>query len=340
MENKNIIKIKPLGFPWETQDPFIFCVHHRDEYPKGNATMGPDVSLAGRNIGQDFTIKDGWRMYHGENMPGFPYHPHRGFETITIVKEGVVDHSDSLGAAGRFSKGDVQWMTAGKGVQHSEMFPLIYEDKANPFEIFQLWLNLPRASKFVEPHFKMLWENQIPEHEEKSGLGGMVNIIVIAGALNDLKAPSPTPDSWAANPDNEVLILTIKMEANSEFIIPKAKNDVNRTIYFYKGSGLHILGQKLASYHSAQVKADVDIKLVAGNEDCFILVLQGKPINEPVVQHGPFVMNSYAEIQQAFDDYQRTQFGGWPWPEREQSHGRERGRFALHADGRLEERDL
>ena len=86
----------------------MFCAHHRDEYPKGNDAMGPDASLRGRNIGQDFTIKDGWRMYHGETMPGFPYHPHRGFETITIVKEGIVDHSDSLGAAGRFGSGDVQ----------------------------------------------------------------------------------------------------------------------------------------------------------------------------------------------------------------------------------------
>ena len=108
MADNAIIKISPLGFPWETMDPFIFCVHHRDEYPKGNDQMGPAVSLAGRNIGQDFTIKDGWRMYHGSSVPGFPYHPHRGFETITIVKEGWVDHTDSLGAAGRFSAGDVQ----------------------------------------------------------------------------------------------------------------------------------------------------------------------------------------------------------------------------------------
>ena len=71
--------VRPLGFPWETRDPFIFCVHHRDEFPKGNENMGPAVSLAGRNIGNDFVVKDGWRMYHGQQIPGFPYHPHRGF---------------------------------------------------------------------------------------------------------------------------------------------------------------------------------------------------------------------------------------------------------------------
>ncbi len=157
MDDK-IINVKPLGFPWETQDPFLFCAYHKDEYPKGNELLGPDTELLhGRNIGQDFTIKEGWRMYHGDAIPGFPYHPHRGFETITIVKQGIVDHADSLGAAGRFGSGDVQWMTAGKGIQHSEMFPLLNQEKENTLEIFQVWLNLPKAKKMTEPHFKMLW---------------------------------------------------------------------------------------------------------------------------------------------------------------------------------------
>uniref|UniRef100_UPI004048EB97 pirin family protein n=1 Tax=Fulvivirga sp. TaxID=1931237 RepID=UPI004048EB97 len=92
-----ILKIKSLSFPWQTSDPFLFCVHHADFYPKGNDQLGPDASLAGRNIGQDFTIKDDWRMYHGETVPGFPAHPHRGFETGTICTTGLIDHSDSLG---------------------------------------------------------------------------------------------------------------------------------------------------------------------------------------------------------------------------------------------------
>ena len=145
MNTDKIIEVKPLGFPWETQDPFLFCAHHRDEYPKGDDQMGLTADeLKGRNIGQDFTIKDGYRMYHGSHIPGFPYHPHRGFETITIIKEGFVDHADSLGAAGRFGAGDIQWMTAGKGIQHSEMFPLVNKIKENPLEIFQIWLNLQK----------------------------------------------------------------------------------------------------------------------------------------------------------------------------------------------------
>jgi redox-sensitive bicupin YhaK (pirin superfamily) len=94
-----VLTSKPLGFPWQPQDPFLFCVYHDDRYPAGNGKMGPAASLEGRNIGQDFEGKDGWRMYHGETVPGFPPHPHRGFETVTIVRKGLIDHSDSLGAA-------------------------------------------------------------------------------------------------------------------------------------------------------------------------------------------------------------------------------------------------
>ena len=336
MKKDTIIKIQPLGFHWETQDPFIFCAHHKDDFPKGNALMGPATSLAGRNIGQDFTIKDGWRMYHGAAIPGFPTHPHRGFETITIVKEGTVDHADSLGAAGPYSAGDVQWMTAGKGIQHSEMFPLIHQDKENPLELFQVWLNLPSSKKFVEPHFKMLWEDQIPVYKEINSEGKSIEVNVIAGNLKSTNAPDPTPDSWAANPDNEVLILTIKLGANASWVLPKAGPEVNRTLYFYRGDALQIDGENIPSYHSVEVKAAVDLILKAGDKDCFLLMLQGKPMNEKVVQYGPFVMNTEEEIQETYRDYQRTQFGGWPWPKHEFAHDRQKGRFALHADGKEE----
>src|SRR3954454_12015900 len=136
-----VARVKKLGFPWETADPFLFCVHHDDAYPEGNERFGSAASLAGRNIGQDFAGKDGWRMYHGDVVPGFPQHPHRGFETVTIARRGFIDHSDSLGATARFGHGDTQWMTAGKGIVHSEMFPLRQRDASNPLELFQIWLN-------------------------------------------------------------------------------------------------------------------------------------------------------------------------------------------------------
>ena len=335
MKSNKIIQIKPLGFPWETQDPFLFCAYHRDEYPKGDDTMGiTSEELKGRIIGQDFIIKDGFRMYHGSHIPGFPYHPHRGFETITINKEGFVDHADSLGAAGRFGTGDVQWMTAGKGIQHSEMFPMVHEDKGNPLEIFQVWLNLPKASKFVEPHFKMLWEDMIPVVEDTDENGKITKIDVIAGTLNDIQASKPTPDSWAANPENGVSVLTIKMEANATWNLPAAtSNRLNRTLYFYAGETIKVEDEEVSKNHLIQLVPAENITLKNGNTEGYLLLLQGKPINEPVAQHGPFVMNTQAEIQEAFADYQRTQFGGWPWPNQEQVHDRTKGRFALHADG-------
>ncbi len=180
MNNSPIKSIKPLGFPWQTQDPFLFCVHHQDFYPKGNDAMGPAASLKGRVIGQDFALnKEGWRMYHGEHVPGFPAHHHRGFVTVTIVTQGLVDHSDSLGAAGRFGNGDVQWMTAGKGVQHCEMFPLLHKDKENPLELFQIWLNLPKAKKLTEPHFAMLWGDTIPTYRSTDANGKSTDVKVI-----------------------------------------------------------------------------------------------------------------------------------------------------------------
>ena len=99
-----IWSIQPLGQQRPTLDPFLFCAHHDDAYPAANADMSPKASLAGRDIGQDFSRKDGWSMYHGQSVPGFPAHPHRGFETVTIVRKGLIDHSDSLGATARFGQ--------------------------------------------------------------------------------------------------------------------------------------------------------------------------------------------------------------------------------------------
>lgn len=336
----NAIKdIKPLGFPWVTQDPFLFCVHHEDFYPEGNEVMGPKASLAGRQIGQDFALnKDGWRMYHGEKVPGFPAHPHRGFETVTVCTRGLIDHSDSLGAAGRFGFGDVQWMTAGRGVQHCEMFPLINKDKKNPLELFQIWLNLPRASKMADPHFAMLWADSIPEYTHKDGGGKQTTVKVVAGKIDQTLAPDPAPNSWAAKPENEVAIWLITLEAGATWTVPPASASANRSLYFYEGTSLIVDGESLTQHQAIEVKADVPLRLTNGQAQSHLLLLQGRPIGEPVVQYGPFVGNSEADIQQAYNDYRKTQFGGWPWPTHENVHPREKGRFAKYPDGREETR--
>lgn len=331
----NTIKnIFPLGFPWQTQDPFLFSVYHLDHYPKGNEDMGPATSLEGRNLGNDFVIKDGWRMYHGQTIPGFPSHPHRGFETITIVNKGFCDHSDSLGAAGRFGEGDVQWMTAGSGVQHCEMFPLLKTDEENPLELFQIWLNLPKKSKFVEPHFAMLWHEDIPIVKTDTAF-----VKVIAGSYQNTNAPDPAPNSWAAEDENEVAIWNIHIDANASYTLPKANSEVSRTLYFYEGASIEIEGQNIQPNFGIELDPSENVEIKTGDKSAHFILLQGKPINEPVVQHGPFVMNTQEEIRATMQDYGLTQFGGWPWQYPDNVHDKGRGRFAKYPDGTLVEKE-
>jgi len=333
-----ILRVSPLGFPWETDDPFLFCVHHDDAYPAGNEAMGPAASLAGRRIGQDFAGKDGWRMYHGEVVPGFPQHPHRGFETVTITRRGFIDHSDSLGATARFGQGDVQWLTAGKGIVHAEMFPLLQKDAANPAELFQIWLNLPAEDKMADPHFTMLWNDAVPTHTARDEAGRETVVTVIAGRLGEAAPPSPPPHSWASRPNGEVAIWQIKMAPGARWTLPAGPAGVGRTLYFFRGASIALAGQTQASHAALRLRSDAAVVLENGAEESELLLLQGRPIGQPVVQYGPFVMNTRAEIEQAMADYRRTEFGGWPWPSDGPVHARGTGRFARHVDGKVEEK--
>lgn len=287
-------------------------------------------------MGQDFEGKDGWRMYHGQEIPGFPQHPHRGFETVTVVREGVIDHADSLGAAARFRDGDAQWLTAGRGIVHAEMFPLLNQNDPNPLEFFQIWLNLPGEDKFVEPHFGMLWNDTIPIHVAEDEEGRATTVDIVAGQIGDLRAPPPPPKSWASRSDTDLAIWTIRMEADARWTLPPAEVSTNRTLYFYRGSTLSLAGRDVPFNSRARLQADAEVTLQNGSEETGMLLLQGRPIEEPVVQYGPFVMNSQMEIQQALIDYQQTQFGGWPWQRDDPVHSREEGRYARHADGKIE----
>jgi redox-sensitive bicupin YhaK (pirin superfamily) len=334
-EKKVILQVEPLGFPWKTQDPFIFCVYHADAYPEGNGKYGPKASLDGRNIGNDFVIREGWRMYHGNEVPGFPVHPHRGFETVTVVRKGIVDHSDSFGGAGRYGHGDVQWMTAGKGIQHAEMFPLLSEDKPNPLELFQIWLNLPMRSKMVEPHYKMLWDEQIAKLELADDQGRRIDVEIVSGSLDGRDSPKPPPDSWAADDSHEVKIWYISMEEHASWNIPLASEGVNRTLYFFEGSSVEINGQSVPAGNLIELESLKDVYLKNSSRAGRFLMLQGKPIEETVVSYGPFVMNSKLEIQQAYQDFQETRFGGWPWERHDPVHGRKE-RFARYSDGNEE----
>ena len=324
----SVLQTVPLGFQWATADPFLFCVHHVDDYPAGNDRMGPVASLAGREIGNDFAGIDGWRMYHGTTVPGFPQHPHRGFETVTFVRSGFIDHSDSLGATARFGRGDVQWLTAGKGIVHSEMFPLLDQHGPNRGELFQIWLNLPAANKMVEPYFTMLWSEDLPHHETVDSDGRRTDITVIAGELGGLRPPPPPPDSWASQPGADLAIWHIVADPDARWSLPPtASAETVRTVYVFEGS-VRIDGREIDAPTGVVVRVDESVDIAAGSDGAEALVLQGHPIGEPVAQYGPFVMNDEAGIEQAFADYRSTGFGGWPWPADDPVHARDAERFA------------
>ena len=333
MSGDPVLEQVQLGFQWQTLDPFLFCVHHNDAYPAGNDVLGPDAMLAGRNEGSDFEGIDGWNMYHGTIVPGFPQHPHRGFETVTLARRGLIDHSDSLGATARFGRGDVQWLTAGRGIVHSEMFPLLDKNGPNPVELFQIWLNLPRSRKMVEPYFSMFWADAIPFVRARG-----VEIALIAGQIGDSRALPPPPDSWASASESDLAIWAGKLEQGAKWTLPAAKPGTNRMLYFFSGSKLTIGQTVIQRGTGARLRPELAVELTNGEGEGEFLVLQGRPIGEPVVSYGPFVMNSEADIRQTFLDYQRTQFGGWPWKQDDPVFPREKGRFADHADRKHEER--
>lgn len=340
-----IVRIQPLGFPWATIDPFLFCAYHDDNYPQGNGEMAvDDAMLAGRQLGSDFSRKDGWSMYHGNPVPGFPGHPHRGFETVTVVRKGLIDHSDSLGATARFGGGDVQWLTAGKGIVHSEMFPLLDAAAPNPLELFQIWLNLPARNKTVAPHFTMFWAEDIPHFTAKDAEGRTTDVSSVAGRIGPVEGTpgeggplAPPPDSWASQADADLAIWTIRMAPGARWTLPAANGEgTRRQLYFFKGASVVIGGQRVTSHSAIELRAGAGVELVNGDQESEFLVLQGRPIGEPVVQYGPFVMNTQAEIAQTMQDYRATQFGGWPWDDDAPVHGSDPARFARHPGGREE----
>ncbi len=334
-----IIRTLSLGFPWVTEDPFLFCVHHVDHYPAGNEFMGPVASLEARDIGMDFSGADGWSMYHGSIVPGFPQHPHRGFETVTFMRQGTIDHSDSLGATARFGGGDAQWLTAGRGIVHCEMMPLLNRTGPNPTELFQIWLNLPAAQKMVDPYFTMLWREELPEVVVKDDDGRTVEVSVVAGPFGDAVPLPPPPDSWASQPGSEIAIWQARFEPEAMLTLPAtAHSDTVRTMYVFAGV-VGVGATTLPAPVGAVLRTDSPLNVTAGSEGAEILILQGKPIGEPVSQYGPFVMNDRAGIEQAFSDYQRTGFGGWPWPTDDPVHPADSGRFAVHPDGHSEHPD-
>lgn len=219
------------------------------------------------------------------------------------------------------------------------MMPLLNRTGPNPTELFQIWLNLPAAQKMVDPYFTMLWREELPEIVAKDDAGRTVRVSVVAGAFGGAEPLPPPPDSWASQPDSEIAIWQARFEPEAQLTLPTtAHSETVRTMYVFAGA-VGVGGTTLPAPVGAVLRTDSPLEVTAGNEGAEILILQGKPIDEPVAQYGPFVMNDRPGIEQAFRDYQRTGFGGWPWPTDDPVHPADSGRFAVHPDGHSEHPD-
>jgi hypothetical protein len=216
------------------------------------------------------------------------------------------------------------------------MFPLVDPVGPNELELFQIWLNLPPSSKMVPPYFQMLWSEEIPTVVAE---GGLVTVDVIAGGFDTHLAPVPPPDSWGSQPNSDLAIWLIRLAPDARWDLPAAPPGVNRMLHLFVGSDVELANTRIGVNTGARLRADVAVTLVNHGAPAEFLLLQGRPIGAPVFQMGPFVMNSAEEIARAIVDYRTTEFGGWPWDSPEPVHDRIKGRFARHADGRIEHRD-
>lgn len=228
---------------------------------------------------------------------GVGSHPHRGFETVTIVYDGEVEHRDSTGAGGVIRPGDVQWMTAGGGIVHEEFHSPEYAARGGPFEMVQLWVNLPAKDKMTPAHYQGLTAAQIPSVTLPNGAG---RVRVIAGEFGGSMGPART-----YSPMN---VLDVRLARDGRVELPQPEG-WNTLVLVLSGTveinGEAILrGSELATLSSAGEGLSIE-----ANNDVKLLLLSGEPIAEPVVGYGPFVMNSSAEIEQAIDDYDNGRFG-------------------------------
>ena len=217
-------------------------------------------------------------------IAGFPPHPHRGFETITYMLNGKFRHKDSAGNEGYLTDGSVQWMTAGRGVIHSEM----PEQTEGLVRGFQLWLNLPKEKKMIEPAYNDISAERIPKVDFEGGRAR-----IISGKFLGISGPG--------KPHTGMLYYDIVLDLSTHFTMP-IDNGWNAFIYIYEGSVQ--LDREVNKGHLIVLDQEGELDLTAGQKGAKFIVVAGEPLNEPVARGGPFVMNSKGEVLKAFEDYQ------------------------------------
>ena len=248
-------KVERLTFPFQTPDPFLFAVYHDDKYPPGDGQMRAPRT----GNGADFNPSASYRMYHGERVPGFPQHPHRGFETITATMEGLVDHTDSVGNAGRYGQGDVQWMTAGKGIVHSEM----PEQEDGLLMGFQLWINLPAEHKMTEPGYQEFSPEGVPLERRDNG----TEVRVVSGETTH-GTTGPVENTFV-----QPTYLDVQLPAGQRFRQPVAADD--QAFVFVIDGELSVGGQETSVGRRVLgiLGEGEQIEVQAGDEGCTVMTL-------------------------------------------------------------------
>ena len=232
-----------------------------------------------------------------EKRRGVGEHPHRGFETVTIMYSGEVEHRDSSGSSGKIGPGDVQWMTAGSGVVHEEMHSVDYSRRGGPFEAIQLWVNLPARHKMTAPNYQRLLARDIPE-VQLAGDAGTARII--AGALGGAKGPAKT--------FTPVSLWDVRLKAGKGALLELPASHM-AALFVLKGNVTVNGSAKVGASEFVTFGRDGAAIRIDADADATLLVLGGEPIDEPVLGYGPFVMNTEPEIRRAIEDYRSGRMG-------------------------------
>jgi len=256
----------------------------------------------------------------GQSPRGVGRHPHRGFETVTIAFQGEVEHADSMGNRDVIGKGDVQWMTAGRGIIHQEFHSNKFSEQGGIFEMVQLWVNLPRQHKMTKPSYQPIVEKDVPavhiydalamkeestEHEEECVDGSVGNVRVIAGSFEGTKGPASTFSPV------ELWDVSLKEQATVDLPFPEQYN----CIVFVRRGKVDIVGGDEKKMHlgpqdvALMGKNGGTIRIHSKEADTSVLLMGGMPLDEPIAARGPFVMNTPDEIMEANRDYQLGKFG-------------------------------
>lgn len=332
-----VLRYVDFDMHWDTEDPFLFASHHKDNYPKGNSQQAPPLDMiAWRNLGHDYKKHNGFRMYKGKVVPGFPMHAHWGFETLTIAEEGYIDTFDTEGNQARFGFGDAQWVTASGKYQHNEMYPLVFQDRPNPNNITQIMINLPLEMKGSLNKVEMLWSNDINSSSFKDENGLKTQVTVYAGRYDGIETQIPNPDSWAADSRNGVKIVQLRMDENAEYILKAAENGVSRNLYFVSGNEADIGGFEAEVGYRLKLKSDIDITIKNGNVPARFWLLDGAPIKQKMTSFGPVVLKDDKSVRAAMNDIRKDEYDVWPWNVVDKAHPIDAPRFIRYSDGREE----